>query len=751
MSSTSPIDFTFHQDGEETDAPEQHTASILDLIETKDEFISLSGSADVDEIIQGDSLDEILKTPTSDDKGRWRTSKIAEEYEKKKRSSRFFKRKLKIIVLISVVVLLTGFVVIYFLTPEKSISALTPINKVSLEQLRISPTLKDEGQLSGYHKIALKLFASGKTKEAQTVFRKLADTGWNGAVIQKNLGECREKLGDKSGALKYYKQAVSLGYRDDPHPVVLVAADYYKKKQYSKVILTLRIPRKLFPGNEAISALLGSAYYQSGNRSKAIEYFDKTNPNRLSEDQMRDYAFILERKGDVKKAFRLYLTLAKAYGDEDAFVKAEKLAPDQKTRVYLLSTLVAKFKNTSKGAAYTVKLAERRFFNDERKSALRLLEGIDSNLLDKEGAEKFIGMIFEFRDSPILLNECHKILNKHFANDCDFQIRLMDVLKRNGGLAFCREFFKQQYAMYSKNTVTNYMYSLFQSSNARRIVLLKRSLSLNPSFFQASMALGEIYMTKQEWGEAKKQFLKCLKISPNSLESHWFLTVCELKLEDSPAPLRRYEAFLLKTGIKEADRLKEMISLSQYMKSPDQTLAYLTQAERFPKLSRYIAEERIKTKFIYSAIEKNDFPSPLPSYLKFYYQMFLISKGHFRRMMLIPTRREDFPEFWKVFICWRTGIKSWRTGAELILKRDETNVLISTIVKLWLKRISPSNAALLIDSLPYQEKPLMTIMIAEEYYRMGDVFKSELFYKQALHYSSPNIYVQLADFLRKNK
>ena len=61
MTATNPLDFTFHEDGKsENDGEEQkHTASILDLIETKDEFISLSGAADVDEIIQGDSLDEI--------------------------------------------------------------------------------------------------------------------------------------------------------------------------------------------------------------------------------------------------------------------------------------------------------------------------------------------------------------------------------------------------------------------------------------------------------------------------------------------------------------------------------------------------------------------------------------------------------------------------------------------------------------------------------------------------------------------
>ena len=500
MTSSNPLDFEFHEEDEKVGESSGQTASILDLIETKDEFISLSGAADIDEIIKGDSLDEILKTPTSDDQGRWRTSKIAEEHEKKKnqRNLAFSKRKLRIIIVVAAIVVLSGLLFIYYMMQEKPISALNPNNTVSLEQLKIPPTLKNESQLSSYQKIALRLLESGKTKRAQTIFRKLDKTKWNAIEIQVNLGECREKLGDKNGALKYYKKAVSLGYRKSPHPIILAAEDYYKKKQYSKVILSLRIPCKLYPKNENITALLGSAYFQSGNTEKAFGYFNKTNPSRLSEIQMRNYASLLEAMGEKKKAFRMYLTLAKAYGNENAFVKAEALAPDRNTRVYLLSQLISKFKNTAKGALYAIKLAERKFFNEERKSALSLLEGVNSNLLDKEGAEKLIGMILEFRDSPILLNECHKVLNKHFSDDCLFQLRLKETLEKDVDFKFCEEFFKQQYAMYSKNAVSNYMYALFQTSNTRKIELYKRALLLNPLFFQASLSLGKIYITNQQ-------------------------------------------------------------------------------------------------------------------------------------------------------------------------------------------------------------------------------------------------------------
>lgn len=750
MSSTNPGDFIFNEEGGD-DTESEKTASILDLIETKDVFVSLSGADEIDDILQGDSLDDILKTPSSDDKGRWRSSKTAEEQERRKKLLRYSKRKLMMIFAVAAIVLVVGFVAVYHMMPETTFDNLKTINKVSFDQLRISPNLKDEKQLSMYYNMADKLMASGKTKDAQAIFRKLAATQWRKADIQVKLGECHEKVGDASGALKYYSKAVSLGYRGSPHPAILVATNQYKNAHYAKVILTLRIISKIFPKDENMAALLGSAYFKTGNLKKAFEFFNKTNPNRLSKKQMRAYAALIEKLGEKKKAFRIYLTLAKAYGDENAFIRAEKLAPDAATRTYLLSQLISKYKNTPRGALYTVQLAERMFFNENTKAALSLLSGLDPNLLDKEGAEKLLGMISRFRKAPILLNECHEMVEKYFSDDCLFQERLMRTLIEEGHYEFCREFFKQQYARYSKNALSNYMFALFQTSNTERMELYEKALALNPVFFKAAMALGKLYITNQQWAKARSQFFKCLRIVPNSMKAHYYLAIVDIKISDSPSAMTKYESFLKRTGIKEADRLRELVSLSQYMKTSKMTNAYLDQAARFPELAAFVQEQKIKTKFIYSTIKESDFSNPIPSRLKYYYQMYLISHGESMRMMMIPTRRKDFPEFWKVFICWRTGVKSWENSAKLLLKRDKSNKLISGIVKLWQKRISPQDASPLIDDLPYEDKPLMAIMVAEVYYREGRIYNSEIFFKQALHYSPPNIYIQLAEFLKKNK
>jgi tetratricopeptide (TPR) repeat protein len=273
MSATNPSDFIFNanEDGK-GDGDAKKAASILDLIETKDVFVSLSGAEDIDEILQGDSLDDILKNPSSDDQGRWRSSKTAEEQERRRRLSAKSKRKVRIVIVSIVIFILVVSVSVYYLIPEKIPENINSIQRATFARLDIPPSLSDEKQLQLFYDMANKLIASGKTKKAQVIFRKLAKTQWRKSQIQVDLGYCREKLGDESGALKYYSKAVELGYRSTLHPLLLVATDQYEQGKYVKVILTLRLISKKFPKDEKLAALLGSAYFKSGNYEKAFEF-----------------------------------------------------------------------------------------------------------------------------------------------------------------------------------------------------------------------------------------------------------------------------------------------------------------------------------------------------------------------------------------------------------------------------------------------------------------------------------------------
>ena len=103
-----------------------------------------------------------------------------------------------------------------------------------------------------------------------------------------------------------------------------------------------------------------------------------------------------------------------------------------------------------------------------------------------------------------------------------------------------------------------------------------------------------------------------------------------------------------------------MVLLSLYMKDDKNALIYLKKAEKLDSLKEFTKRESIRMKLIYSSIKKSDFTDVNDPIIKKYYMIYLLGNGEYREIMSIPTKKEDFPDFWKVLVCWKQEIPSWR-------------------------------------------------------------------------------------------
>ena len=90
-------------------------------------------------------------------------------------------------------------------------------------------------------------------------------------------------------------------------------------------------------------------------------------------------------------------------------------------------------------------------------------------------------------------------------------------------------------------------------------------------------------------------------------------------------------------------------------------------------------------------------------------------------------------------------------NAHILLRKEKSDLLVKTAAGMWLRKIKPTEAASLLDRIDNSDKPLLCILIAEQYRKNMDSLKSRFFFRKALTYSNPNIYVQAAEYLRKNK
>ena len=130
--------------------------------------------------------------------------------------------------------------------------------------------------------------------------------------------------------------------------------------------------------------------------------------------------------------------------------------------------------------------------------------------------------------------------------------------------------------------------------------------------------------------------------------------------------------------------------------------------------------------------------------------MYLLGQGKINEVMMVPILQKEFPEFWKVFICWRKDIASWRENSLLIESKNQDNKAYMISAKLWQGLISPAEAESLISDISYEERPLLFFMIAERYRKDGNRIKSSIFYQAAIKFKPPNIYKHVAEYFKDN-
>ncbi len=525
-----------------------------------------------------------------------------------------------------------------------------------------------------------------------------------------------------------------------------------KNNNFREIITNLEPFKEKFSTNQEMQRLLAIAYYNEGMQEKALECYKLMNPSLIPENQLEAYGQLLEKQGKKKEAFKIYLTLGKIYGNQKAYIKAEKLAPDKKTRMSILAQMAGKTSDPAKLSLYKMKLGMGILKDGNQKEGLQTVLSVNVDKLTKPQADEYLEMLPYFENEKILIRECLSILNKYYSEDIQKHQQLMNSLLKAGRENFCRDFFRQEYALYPKNPIANFMCAKFQTSPKIKKQLYLKALALSPDFYEAALELGIFYINEQNWKNAVKLFFQCEKIRPRETAPRYYSTIAKMKITGSGNELKRYEGFLKSRKIPEIEILKQMVILSQYLKDDKYALIYLKQAQKVESLNTFCVRQTIRMKLIYQTLKESDFTDknindPI---IKKYYIIYLLGKGEYRKIMALPTKKEDFPELWKVFICWKQEIPSWEQNSFLLISRNSSNPLLTNTAKLWLRQISPNDAVNVLDRIDYIDKPLLCIMIAEQYKKDGENLNSKLFFRKALTYPTPNIYIQVANYLRKH-
>ena len=751
------MDYSYH-DKNASKSPEK-TPSIMDLLnkhDTTDSLIDtdadIQAGGDITSRIDGKTLDELLKTSIKDEDD-WHKSKNKSVIEKKKEERKKKEKKLRrlqITMIVAIVVILIAAFVVNFLikSPEQSEENQQAL-PISFNKIEIPPNLKDKSKLNCFYNIGKNLYKKKKYQKASRIFEKLLKTGWNTGLLYGMLGNCKYNLKDEEAAKKYYQQSAATGYIENIEFALNLAKILTKEENYSEVIKVLQPFKEKFDSNRQMHLLLATAYDKTDDRKNALICYKKINPGMLPENQLSNYAQLLEKSGDKDGAFKLYLMLGKLYSRSSAYTKAEQLAPDKETKLSILAQIVAKTAGTPQGNYYKMRLGITMIDLGKIKEGVEILKSVNTNRLKKTDATKYLMMTPYFHNEPILTKETIIILHKYYADDLNMHTHIMDMIKKSANPEFATDFFKQEYQLYPKNAIANYIYAETVQNNRLKKELYKNTLKISPDFDRAMLALAKLYMNEQNTKEAFKLLRQCCKNNPFDKKSQLYMTIVKIRTTLTSKAIKNYEKFLKKIKTPKIELLKEMVLISEYMPSDKYAIIYLKQAEKEPALKDFCRKENIKIKLIYKTITEKDFNKPIPSDIEKYYIIYLLGKGDYTKVMNRPLDKNSAAAFWKVFIRWKQGLPSWKQKAYRLIDKKNP-VITSTIIQLWLKRISLSDAEAKLSTLPYIDQPLLALIIAEQYRKKGETFKSKVFFRKSLTYPNPNIYKQLSDYIRKH-
>ena len=731
---------------------EAQQASIMDLLGSKKtpEVSMADTDEDLTEVIAEKTLDEILKTPLKDNDS-WHISQYESIEEVKKRQRR--QRRLIKILLVCLFMILSAAIVLYIV--KMTTSAPPPVvkpEKISYEKLVISPNLKDSLKLSHFFALAESLYEKKQYKDAIIVLKKIQKTGWNPGLVNGTIGACKAELKDEKSARAYYEKSVKSGYMGKPDFALKLAAVLDKKREYKEIIKILEPFSKKFPSNQAILQYLAVAYYKTGESKKLINCYSKINLSLLPEDQLSHYGAMLLKNGDRQKAFKVYLSLGKVYDNMEAYEKAEELAPDWNTKIFILARLASKTKDPGKKAYYNMLLAVHMIELGKVQEGIQVIKGLNTDMLDKKSIPAYLNLIPYFDGTPVLIQEAVNLLIKYYPKDMNMHSKILKQLRNVGKSRLCEEFFRRELLEAPDNYIVNFFYaeSLFDPVKKKKYYL--KAIKLSPHFYEALFALGGLYMSEQNWRDANKYLSDCLKLKPYSRELKYRIAVTRIHLTGSGKVLKDYEQDLRSQKLSELEVLKQMILMAQHMPQERYVSVYLKRGAKVPELKHFCMIQNARSKLIYQTAEEKDFKGFLNDrLLRKYYVIYLLGKGRLHDIMLLPVKKEDFPDFWKVFICWRQEIPSWEHNAYRLLAKHKDKLLISTVTKLWLEKISPENAAFSLQKIDYEDKPLLCVMIALQYRKNKKNLKSTFYFRKALTYARPNIYADVVKFLRKVK
>lgn len=337
---------------------------------------------------------------------------------------------------------------------------------------------------------------------------------------------------------------------------------------------------------------------------------------------------------------------------------------------------------------------------------------------------------------PILLE-----LIKLQPKDIKLQQKIQkQLIKKHPNDSFVPNIYRKCLDQNKRSAIMNFCYGYALGYIPIAEKYLKKAIKLDKKLIDAYVCLGEIYTMEQKWDKAIGIYEECLKNDPKNLDVLCLLATVQWHNGAGMKAITDLKNTLRKQGLADSQISVRLIPLAQRL--PDSKLAdeCLKDIKKNPKLRKQYQYYKLRNKVIYGTLSKKDFDGWYPKKARLFHILYLLSDNEFKKIQLLPTPPEEFPDFWKIYIGWLIDDALWRKSAEKFLEKHakDPDPTYKYIVYLWLgkkdekgEEFTPIKARSMLDKIPPDNLPLYYFMLAEYYRKIRKKIKARILYRKA--------------------
>ncbi|HOK04643.1 MAG TPA: tetratricopeptide repeat protein [Victivallales bacterium] len=614
------------------------------------------------------------------------------------------------------------------------------LSKEDLERIRLEEQKrKIEEEIAS----AEKLISENEISTAEARLNELKEKYPEKSAIYNTLGRAFLKKHDIESAKEHFIKAISTG-TEIPEPFVQLCKILLSQDKLSQAADFAEKGLKKFPEDQELLKIAAKIALKNGNRELATQLYDKTSKSELSQIELTDYAALLAQKNEKKKAREIYVYTGKKFLDPKSFEKAVSIEDDPIEKNAIINTAISVFEKDQYIVSRMLILLVKELLKAGRKDmALEKSKAIDPVSLDDNDSILFIELNLDSSGDVILKDKIETIISSKKDNFLLIQ-KIYFLLVKNGKNALAAEIFSEFWAKNPDNIIFEYFYAKSLDPLEESIKYYKDVISKKNNFPEALYDLGNCLIAHRRYTEAEKYLTDASRLKPKDFEIHRSLFLSKFYNNRKKEFIIEFKNYL--KSIQYPDINNQIIEYAQQLNDGAFSNEIISEMER--NGNKDVLYWKVRHDIIYWNNPEKYFNEYFPQEIRDLYIAYLLAKGKFKDILLLPTPPEKFPEFWKVFILWVAKKEGWEELAQTFREKNKYNSSYELITSVMLSKTDPEDARRQIYRVSHELENVFYLVLAEKFKLDGLKIKAKVCYSKAIA-DYPHIYRKVIELLEK--